>query len=54
MSRDFLIIVELIFTILNMATAFYSYDKKKYKTAMIFMFAAGICFMGFINAIRWN
>jgi hypothetical protein len=45
------IIIQLIFTTLNIACVFWQYELKNYKTAIFNGFAAGFCFMGLLNAL---
>jgi hypothetical protein len=45
------IIIQLILTALNIACVFWQYELKNYKTAIFNGFSAGVCFMGFLNAL---
>ena len=46
------IIIQLIFTALNIAFVFRQYELKNYKTAILNGFAAGVCFTGLLNGLR--
>ena len=45
------IIIQLIFTALNIACLFRQYELKNYKTAIFNGFAAGAYFMGFLSDV---
>ena len=43
--------IQILLTALNLVCAAWMYSKKKYKVAMFNTFVAGVCFMGFLNAL---
>ena len=45
------IIVQAILTLANLICVAWMYEKKNYKTAVFNGFAAGVCFMGLLNAL---
>jgi hypothetical protein len=45
------IIIQLIFTVVNIACVFWQYELKNYKTAIFNGFSAGVFFMGFLSAL---
>ena len=46
-----IIIIQTIFTLLNLACVVWQLNLKNYKTAVLNGFAAGVCFMGLLNAL---
>jgi len=45
------IIVQAIFTLANLISVAWMYERKDYKAAVFNGFAAGVCFMGLINVL---
>ncbi len=46
-----IILLQAFMTLLNIICALWMYDRENYKTAIFHGFAAGVCFMVFLNAI---
>ena len=46
-----IILLQAFMTLLNIVCALCMYDCKYYKTAIFNGFSAGVCFMGFLNAL---
>jgi hypothetical protein len=46
-----IIVLQAFLTLLNIIGALWMYNRKNYKTAIFNGFAAGVCFMGFLNAL---
>ena len=45
------IVLQLSLTAINLVCAAWNHSEKRYKVAMLNTFAAGICFMGSLNAL---
>ena len=46
-----IILLQAFMTLLNIVCVLWMYDRKNYKTAIFNGFVAGVCFMGFLNAL---